>query len=146
VDKGIDFQQPFASYVPSGSPDVPVMRVDFTVYGNTDTAFLDRILFTSLNTSDNDIQPNGVKLYSTLTQTFSTENLLGSPTNFASGVASFTNLNHFLAPGHSYLWLACDLKPDVAYGNVIDVRVASNNIFANDTLSLRLKVSLPVTG
>jgi len=139
--KGIDFQQPFASYVPSGSPDVPVMRIDFTVYGNTDTAFLDRILFTSLNTSDNDIQPNGVKLYSTLTQTFNTENLLGSPTNFASGVASFTNLNHILAPGHSYLWLACDIKPDAAYGNVIDVRVASNNIFANDTLYPALEKS-----
>ena len=132
--KDIDFQQPFANYIPSGSPNVPVMRVGFAVYGNTGTAILNNIRFTSLNTSDNDIVSSGVKLYSTLTQTFSTDNLLGSPTNFVSGIASFTNLGHVLPPGHSYLWLAYDVKPDVVYGNVMDVKVAPNSISANDTL------------
>ena len=139
--KEIDFRQPFSNFVPSGSPDVPVLRVDFTVYGNTDTIRLENIGFSSLNTSDSDIQSNGVKLYSTLSQTFNTENPLGSPANFVSGVASFTNLNHILPPGHSYLWLAFDLRPDVAYGNILDVKVAANSIFANDTLYPKVEQS-----
>ena len=132
--KDIDFQQPFTSQVPSGSPDVPLMRIDFTVYGNSGSAILQNIIFTSLNTSDNDIQPGGVKLYSTITQTFSKETPVGSPGSFVSGIASFTNLNHSLPPGHSYLWLAVDIKNDVAYGNTLDVKIAPNSILANSTL------------
>lgn len=132
--KDIDFQQPFSSFLPSGSSDIPVMRIDFTVYGNTGSAILDNMSFTSLNTSDSDLQSNGVKLYSTINQTYTTENLLGSPTNFVSGIADFTNLNHILPPGHSYLWLTYDVKADVDYGNILDVKVAANSIFANDTL------------
>lgn len=139
--KEIDFQQPFSDYVPSGSPDEPVMRIDFTVYGNTDTVRLSNISFTSLNTSDADIVSNGVKLYSTLNQTFSTDSPLGQPTDFISGVASFTGLNHQLPPGHSYLWLAVDVKPDAGYGNILDVRMAANSIFANDTLYPEVGVS-----
>ncbi|MCK5463957.1 MAG: hypothetical protein KAI95_13110, partial [Bacteroidales bacterium] len=47
----IDFQQPFSNFIPSGSPDVPVLRIDFKVFGNTDSAMLDHIHLTSLNTS-----------------------------------------------------------------------------------------------
>ena len=132
--KEIEFEQPFAEFVPSGSPDEPVMRVDFTVYGNSGTVRLSNISFTSLNTSDSDIEPNGVKLYSTLYQTFNTETPLGQPVDFISGVAGFTNLNHILPPGHSYLWLAVDIRPDAAYGNILDVRMEANSVFANDTL------------
>ncbi|KPL09220.1 MAG: hypothetical protein AMS26_23120, partial [Bacteroides sp. SM23_62] len=130
----IDFQQSFANFIPSGTPNVPVLRVDFKVYGNTDSAMLDRIQFTSLNTSDSDILPNGVKLYSTDNQLFSTANPLGSPTNFISGTASFTGLNHSLPRGHSYLWLTYDLNVNATHGNILDVMVAAGGILANDTL------------
>lgn len=139
--KEIDFRQPFSDFVPSGSPNVPVMRVDFTVYGNTDTIRLQNIAFTSQNTSDSDIQSNGVKLYSTLSQSFNTEHPLGSPTSFVSGIAGFTNLNHILPPGHSYLWLTFDVRPDVTYGNTLDVKVTANSIFANDTLYPKIEQS-----
>ena len=129
--KDIDFHQPFTNYVPSGSPDVPVMRIDLTVYGNTDTAYLNNIQFTSLNTSDSDIQLNGVRLYSSLTQAFSTENPLGTPTNFVSGIASFNNLDYPIPPGQSYLWLAFDVNLDVTYGDILDVKMAANSIYAN---------------
>ena len=128
----IDFQQPFSNYIPSGSPDVPVLRMDFRVFGNTDSVLLDYINFTSLNTSDNDILPNGVKLYSTLTQKFTTENPLGSPTNFTSGVAGFSNLNYSMPPGQSYLWLAYDIDINAGHGNILDVKVTANNIKAGD--------------
>ena len=101
----IKFQQAFADFIPSGTPDVPVLRVDFKVYGNTDSAMLERMTFTSLNTSDTDILPSGVKLYSTESQFFSKDHPLGSPTNFVAGVANFTGLGHSLPRGHSYVWL-----------------------------------------
>ncbi len=132
--KEIDFQQPFPVSVPSGSVNVPVMRIEFRVFGNAEEAFLQNIQFTSLNTSDDDLRTGGVKLYSTLNQTFTTDNPLGSPANFVSGRASFTGLNHSLPPGQSYLWLAYDLKPEAPNGNIIDVMVAANSILANDTL------------
>ncbi len=46
----IGFQQSFSNFVPSGSPDVPIMSVDFKVFGNTDSVVLDYIHFNSLNT------------------------------------------------------------------------------------------------
>jgi hypothetical protein len=130
----IDARQPFTQYVASGTPDVPVMRLDFTLLGNSDTARLERIRFNSLNTSDNDIVPGGVRLYSTTSQTFSTENPLGSPGNFTGGIVEFTGLNHILPPGNSYVWLAYDLKYDIDYGHILDAKLAANSILANDTL------------
>ncbi len=130
----IDFQQPFNNFVPSGSPDVPIMRVDFKVFGNTDSVVLDYIHFNSLNTSDDDIQSNGLKIYTTSTQTFDKNNPLGSATGFSSGVASFTGLNHTLPAGQSYLWLTCDVEADAGHSNIIDVMVAANGIRANGSL------------
>ena len=130
----IDFYQPFTNYVPSGYSDLPIMRIDFKVFGNTDSAFLENIKFTSLNTSDNDILTNGVKLYTSVTQTFSTDNPLGSPTNFISGKASFTNLDYSLPHGQSYLWLTYDVDIDAAHSDILDAMVAAHDILANDTL------------
>lgn len=132
--RDIGFQQLFTKSVPSGSSDVPVMRVDFTLLGNTGNAILDKIRFTSLNTADSDIKPGGVKLYSTGSQTFSTATPLGSPTDFISGIADFSGLNYIMPAGQSYLWLTYDIKSEAAYGNILDARVAVNGILANDSL------------
>jgi hypothetical protein len=127
----IEFEQLFDEYIPSGISDLPVMLVDFKVFGNTDSVILETIHFTSLNTSDGDILSNGVKLYSTSTQTFETSNPLGSPTDFVSGIASFTGLNHTLQTGHSYLWLTYDVDPNATHENILDVMVAASAITAN---------------
>ena len=128
----IDFEQPFSNYIPSGTSDMPILRMDFKVYGNTDSVLLDHIHFTSLNTADGDILPNGVKLYSTTTQQFTTDNPVGTPTNFVSGVASFNGLNYTLPPGQTYLWLAYDVDINAGHGNLLDVKVAAHDIRAND--------------
>ena len=141
--KEIEASQPFTDYVPSGTPDVPVMRLDFTVLGNTDTARLESVSFTSLNTSDNDIVPGGVRLYRTTSQTFSTDNQVGLSTDFVSGVASFTGLNQVLPPGVSYLWLSYDLEQDIDYGHILDAKLAINSIMANDTLYPASEISPP---
>jgi hypothetical protein len=130
----INFSQPFSNFVPSGSPDVPVMRLDFSVLGNSDTAKLESISFTSMNTSDADIVPDGIKLYSTTSQTFTTDNPVGDPVTFVGGIANFTGLNHVLPSGNSYIWLTYDLETDVDYGHILDAKLTANSILANDTL------------
>ncbi len=130
----LDIIQPFTNYIPSGTYDVPMLRMDFKVFGNTDSAMLEHINVQSLNTSDNDILGNGVKLYTTMTQDFDTENPLGSPTSFASGTASFTGLDFSLPKGKSYVWLTFDIDGNAKHGNLLDVKIAANGILANDTL------------
>jgi len=130
----VDFVQPFASAIPSGSSGVPMMRLDIKVFGNTGSAMLDHINFTSLNTSDGDLLPGGVQLFATTTQTFSMDRPLGSATDFISGIASFTNLDYSLPAGQSYLWLTYDIDLNAAHGNVLDVMVEANAIMANDSL------------
>lgn len=130
----IDFEQPFPNFVPSGSPDIPIMRVDFKIFGNSDSVVLDHINFNSLNTSDDDLQAGGLKLYSTSTQTFDRDHPLGTPASFTAGVASFTGLNHTLPAGQSYLWLTCDVAAGASHGNILDVLVPANGIMANGQL------------
>ena len=127
----IDFTQPFSNYFPSGSHEVPIFRVDFKVFGNTGTATLDNIQFTSLNTYDGDLETGGLKLFSTTTQSFNKNSPLGSATDYSSGVATFTGLNHNLPAGASYLWLTYDVKLDAVHGNSLDVMMAANGISAN---------------
>ncbi|KKL52595.1 hypothetical protein LCGC14_2283900, partial [marine sediment metagenome] len=57
--KELEFNQPVNEYTPSGISNLTLMRMDFKVFGNTDTAWLENVQFTSLNTSDSDIQSGG---------------------------------------------------------------------------------------
>ena len=130
----IDFEQPFEKYIPSGATDVPIMRLGMKVFGNIDSAMLKQIHFMSLNSSDNDLQPGGVKLYSTSTQTFSTDHPLGSSTDFVSGEATFSGLNYSLPAGLSYLWLTYDIALDAEHEHILDAMVAANGIMVGDSL------------
>ena len=130
----VGFDQSFSNFVPSGSPDVPILRVDFKVFGNTDSVVLDYINFNSLNTDDNDLSTNGLQLYSTTNQTFDKSSPVGSATSFSSGVASFNGLNYTLPAGQSYLWLTCDVEMDAGHANILDVMVAESGIRANGLL------------
>ncbi|MBE9518977.1 MAG: hypothetical protein IMY68_10425, partial [Bacteroidetes bacterium] len=128
----IESEQPFSLEVPSGSSDVPIMRTDLKVYGNTGSLTLDQIAFTSLNSSDADLSPNGIKLFSTSTRTFSNDNPVGSATSFSGGVASFTALNHNLVPGHNYIWLTYDVATEATHNNKLDVMIPANQIVTSN--------------
>lgn len=128
----IEFEQPYSLEVPSGTPDVPIIRTDIKVYGNTGSLTLDQITFTALNSSDADLSPNGIKLYSTSSQIFNTDNLVGSPTSFSGGLASFTSLNHTLTPGHNYFWLTYDVALDATHRNSLDAMVQANHIVTSN--------------
>ncbi|MDF1573934.1 MAG: T9SS type A sorting domain-containing protein [Bacteroidales bacterium] len=127
----IEVVQPFSNFVPSGAKEIPILRVNLKVFGNSGSASLDNIRFTSLNTDDGDLDANGLKLYGTTTQNFDKSNPLGSAGNFSSGIASFLNLNHELPPGISYIWLTYDVSLNAAHGNSLDVMVAAHDISAN---------------
>lgn len=130
----IDFEQPFESYIPSGVTNVPIMRLAMKVFGNTDSAIMNQVQFTSMNSSDNDLQPAGVKLYSTTSQTFSTDHPLGSPTEFNAGLATFADLNYSLPAGLSYLWLTYDVAMDAQHEHMLDAKVAAHSIVVGDSL------------
>ena len=130
----IQFQQLFPKSIPSGSTNVPVMRIDFTLLGNSGNAVLESIRFNSLNTSDADISSNSVRLYSTTSQKFSTDYPVGTASSFASRIVEFSGLNYSLSPGQSYLWLTCDINADANYGDIVDVSMSPGSILANDTL------------
>jgi hypothetical protein len=129
------YTHPILNFVPSGTQNVPILRLDFKVYGNTGTPILDSIAFTSLNTTDADISNNGVKLYTTANASFSTANPLGVATNFnESRDAIFDNLNYSLPDGQSYIWLAYDVSESAPFNNRLDAMVKANSILANDSL------------
>ena len=126
----ISFEQPLSTHTPSGNQDLSIMQVELKVFGNTDSLILDQIAFTSLNTSDSDIESGGVKLYSTTTKTFEKTNPLGSPVSFNGGIATFSGLNHSLPAGKSYLWLTYDVAQNATHGDTLDVMVEANAISA----------------
>lgn len=128
----IEFEQPFSLEVPSGSPDVPILRTDVKVYGNTGSLTLDQITFTGLNSSDLDLSPGGIKLYSTGSQIFDTDNPVGSPTSFSGGEASFNAVAHNLTPGHNYLWLTYDVALDATHKNTLDAMVQAHHIVTSN--------------
>ena len=124
----IEFAQPFKEFAPSGSKNVPVLRADVKVLGNEGSVTLNTVSISSLNSDDNDIEQNSIKLYATGTQEFKTDNLLGTATEFVNGKVTFNNLGHTPPRGLSYLWLTIDIKPTAKHGNIIDVEIKANDI------------------
>ncbi|HQQ30408.1 MAG TPA: T9SS type A sorting domain-containing protein [Tenuifilaceae bacterium] len=122
------------SFIPSGSPNEPILKVGVKVFGNMGSATLNTLTAKSLNTSDNDIEANGVKLYFTPTGTFSADNLLVEGKNFTSGQVTFNNINFNLPNGQSYLWLTYDVKQNAVHGNIMDARLDAGSIQVSDSL------------
>ncbi len=130
----IEFHQPLTSFIPSGTRNVSLIRIDFRTFGNTGTSILQSVSFRSMNEADTDIRPGSLRLYATSSQFFSTDDPIGVPTDFTNGIASFTNLNQNLPPGLSYIWLACDIDAAAKHGDTLDVKVEANSILADDVL------------
>ncbi|MDT8431695.1 MAG: T9SS type A sorting domain-containing protein [Bacteroidales bacterium] len=124
----VELEQLLSPGIPSGTPDAPILRADLQVYGNTGTLTLDQVTFASLNTADADILSGGVKLYSTSSQEFTTDNLVGTPVSFTAGEAVFTSLDHTLAPGHNYLWLSYEVAPGATHKNKLDAMIRAGDI------------------
>lgn len=123
--------QPITHVVPTSSQNNRILRIDISVKGNDGSISLDSIAFNSLNTNDNDILTNGVKLFASDDNSFNNAIQIGTGQNFTGGSVSFYNLNHELPTGFSSLWLTYDIKDDLIHelqNHILDAYVPENGI------------------
>ncbi len=97
------------NFIPSGSLFNPILRLDFNIYGNDGSKRLDSLSITSLNTNDDDILGNGVKLFYTADTLFSRDSMLTSGSRFNNGKVTFKGLNLNLQSGLNTLWVTYDV-------------------------------------
>ena len=127
VDK-VTIHQENLNFIPSGSKYNPVIRIEIGVKGNTGDIFLNSAHIKSLNSSDDDVTTDGVKIsYNSLNRNFYAAIPLDT-VSFESGVAEFTGLNLSLPTGNTSLWITCDISEDAIPGNLIDLVVEANSI------------------
>jgi hypothetical protein len=107
--ESIDVRQASTEFVATESKDNAILRLDFTVKGNDGDLLLDSLAIVSLNTDDNDIDLNGVKLYASNDNVFSNSTQIGSGLNFTDGKISFININRTLPTGLSSVWVTNDI-------------------------------------
>lgn len=119
------------NFIPTGSNDNLILRIDFEVTGNNGDVLLDSIAVKSLNTSDTDLSTGGVKLYFTEDTIFSTSNQIGSSQNFSDGIAIFDNLNQSLPFDFSSVWVCYNIKEDLTHemhNHITDAMIEANGI------------------
>jgi len=132
--ESLNFIQASTDQVATESNTNPILRLDFAVRGNDGTIKLDSLVVSSLNTDDNDINTNGVKLYGSQDTLFSNSSQIATGKNFSGGKVSFSNINHELRTGLSSVWITYDIKKDIDHsmqGHILDARILSNNIKIN---------------
>ncbi|KPK83441.1 MAG: hypothetical protein AMS27_12850 [Bacteroides sp. SM23_62_1] len=127
----VTIHQENTNFIPGGSKNNPVLRINISVKGNTDEVILDSIKVKSLNSSDNDIPANGVKLF----YKYASKNFYAAvpydTVSFSSGAAHFSGLNLSLPTGNTSLWITCDIKEEAVHGNHIDLLVDADDININ---------------
>lgn len=114
--------------IPTSAINNPILRIELNVYGNTGNMLLDSIAIKSLNQDNNDIVSSGVKLFHTLSESFSSENMIGSPKTFSSEIIWFNNLNYVLPYGKSYIWVTLDVSSSATHGNIVDLSIPMKGI------------------
>ncbi len=121
--------------IAAGTDNNDILRTEFRVYGNTGDFILEEYTVNSLNTDDDDIKNQGVRLFLTSEKDFHTSNQISySGVNFVNGVAEFTGLNVDLPTGYSYVWVTYDIKSEAGNLNIANCFIPEEGILANDTL------------
>jgi hypothetical protein len=110
----------------------PIVRLAIVVKGNVGTKTLDSLGFTSLNTNDNDISNNGVRLFRTVDSVFKNPVQMSVRKNFSSGKVGFSGLEYNLSAGYSYFWLVYDLDSAATIDNRLDAKIAANSVKINN--------------
>jgi len=124
----VSIYQDETAILPAGSGNNPILRVNVSVKGNSGTVALNSLDVSSLNTSDADIETDGVKLYYNYSnQDFFAATVLDTAT-FVSGEASFSSLNLNLPSGHTSIWISYDIKTDATHGNLADAMLQAGSI------------------
>ena len=122
--------QPSTSFIVKGTDKHPVLKTTLHVTGNTGPSELTSYTVHSLNTDDNDLAAQGVKLWFTTIENFSDQVLLGSG-DFSGGIVTFA-IDHTLPTGFSHLWVTYDISDQATHGNYADALLAAQGITFND--------------
>ncbi|MEW5844697.1 MAG: T9SS type A sorting domain-containing protein [Bacteroidota bacterium] len=125
---------PDFTFIPSGTRNEPILRLGFKIFGNTGNATLKTIVLKSKNSSDSDIETNGVKLYFTTTALLDTLTPLSTPQSFVNGLSTFNNINYNLPNGQSYVWITYNVKQTATHGNIADAMLDALSIQVSDSL------------
>lgn len=127
----IEVDQASTSFIATGTDNNEILKYKVHVVGNDGTVTLESLDVQSLNTDDNDIDANGVKLFYTQTEVFSDQNQIGTNIDFVAGNASFSGLNFNLGFGYHYFWVTYDISPDAEHGNSFDAQANTGSIVIN---------------
>ncbi len=127
----VNSYQPTTFLVHTGSQNNAVLKTELRVIGNTGTLNLQSFRVASLNTSDADIPPQGVKLWYTSSENFTNPQPLGSAQSLSNGQATFSGLNHSLPTGYSYLWVTYNIAEDATPGNYVDAKLPALGLTVN---------------
>lgn len=129
----VTINQENTNFIPTGSKNNPVLRINISVKGNSGTVTLNSIKVKSLNTSDSDVPAGGVRLfYNTSSRNFYAAELFAS-VSFSGGDATFSGLNLELPTGNTSVWITVDVNSDAVHGHQIDASILANNININGT-------------
>ncbi|MGM0496584.1 MAG: T9SS type A sorting domain-containing protein [Bacteroidota bacterium] len=133
--ESIECFQASEDFIPAGSSNNPILRMDFEVSGNSGDIYLDSLVVTSLNSDDTDLKPDGVKLYATEDSVFSSDNFIGQVGFDGSGKAVFDNLDYTFSYGETSVWVTYDTKNEIdqeSHLNTLDAKIESNSIKVNN--------------
>ena len=124
--------------IPTGAIDIPVMRVDITIVGNTDQTILDSITFKSLSSHDSLFATSGFELVATKDSIYRPVSKgvslkIGTPVSIANGKITFDNLNYNLTTGYNAIWLVVDIKSTAPHKSMADFKAEANAIKINTT-------------
>jgi hypothetical protein len=111
----------------ANSTNQKILKLDFNVQGTASTLLLNSIKVTNVG-SDANIAANGVRLYSTLTDAFTTANPIGTAQSFSTGMATFSSLAIDLPTGHSYVWVSYDIAAGATLCATVDAKIVANDI------------------
>jgi hypothetical protein len=135
--KSVDVKQVNHSLIPSGVVDIPVMRVDIVIVGNTNPATLKSMIFKSLSSHDSLFAANGFELVATRDSVYRPSNSahaslkIGSAVSISSGTITFSNINYNLPTGFNSIWLVADIKSTAPHGSTVDFRMDANAVTIN---------------
>jgi hypothetical protein len=127
-------QQALTDFIPTNTTNNPILKIIIDVQGNDGNLYLDSLRVTSLNTDDNNITNNGIKLYATEDSTFKNPILIKSGVNFVNGQAWFKDINYDLPRGISTIWITYDIATAVdhdIHNNIVDAKIEEEGIFIN---------------
>ncbi|MGE0089791.1 MAG: T9SS type A sorting domain-containing protein [Bacteroidales bacterium] len=130
----VDVVQASTDFVATESKNNPILRIDITVKGNEGILRLDSLAVKSLNTDDEDITPNGVKLFASNDNIFSNSSQIGTGLSFVNGLLSFVDINRVLPSGLSSFWITYDISSDISHEkheNVLDAEIKIGSIKIN---------------